>query len=133
MNTATPNWSLVNSYPFRQPERVFFNPYNLNEIWVTSFGNGLKSGSLSTSSALDSNNNNAPFEAYPNPFDNYILIQNKSQVPINTIKLYTSFGQLLQTQNGESQIISTTELIRGIYFVEIISKDGSRFYQKMIK
>jgi len=133
MNNTTPTWTLVNSYPFRQPERVFFNPYNLNEIWVTSFGNGLKSGSLSTSSTLDSNNNKSPFEAYPNPFDNYILIQNKSQVPINTINLYTSFGQLLQTQNGEIQMISTTELIRGIYFVEIISKDGSRYYQKMIK
>ncbi|MEP6677422.1 MAG: T9SS type A sorting domain-containing protein [Ferruginibacter sp.] len=44
MNAATPSWSLVNAYPFRQPERVFFNPYNVNEVWVTSFGNGLKLG-----------------------------------------------------------------------------------------
>ena len=44
MNTATPSWSLVNAYPFRQPERVFFNPYNANEVWVSSFGNGLKLG-----------------------------------------------------------------------------------------
>ncbi|MFZ1528358.1 MAG: hypothetical protein WAT19_06395 [Ferruginibacter sp.] len=44
MNTAVPSWSLVNNYPFRQPERVFFNPFNNNEIWVTSFGNGLKMG-----------------------------------------------------------------------------------------
>ncbi|MEP6950260.1 MAG: T9SS type A sorting domain-containing protein, partial [Ginsengibacter sp.] len=44
MNAAVPSWSLVSSYPFRQPERVFFNPYNPNEVWVTSFGNGLKMG-----------------------------------------------------------------------------------------
>lgn len=44
MNAAAPTWSLVNNYTFRQPERVFFNPYNVNEIWVTSFGNGMKSG-----------------------------------------------------------------------------------------
>jgi len=44
MNAATPLWSLVTSYPFRQPERVFFNPWNSNEVWVTSFGNGLKVG-----------------------------------------------------------------------------------------
>lgn len=44
MNAATPTWSLVNNYPFRQPERVFFNPYNNNEIWVSSFGNGMKLG-----------------------------------------------------------------------------------------
>ena len=44
INNATPSWSLVNNYPFRQPERVFFNPFNPTEIWVTSFGNGLKLG-----------------------------------------------------------------------------------------
>jgi hypothetical protein len=47
MIVPTPSWSLVNNYPFRQPERVFFNPFNANEIWVTSFGNGLKMGALS--------------------------------------------------------------------------------------
>lgn len=44
INAATPAFSLVGSYPFRQPERVFFNPYDTNEMWVTSFGNGLKVG-----------------------------------------------------------------------------------------
>ncbi|MBC7887337.1 MAG: T9SS type A sorting domain-containing protein [Ferruginibacter sp.] len=47
MNAANPTWSLVNSYPFRQPERVFFNPFNINEVWVSSFGNGLKMGLVS--------------------------------------------------------------------------------------
>ncbi len=44
MNSAIPVWSLVSGYPFRQPERVFFNPYNPTEIWVSSFGNGMKLG-----------------------------------------------------------------------------------------
>ncbi len=44
MNAATPTFTQVASYPFRQPERVFFNPFNANEIWVSSFGNGLKMG-----------------------------------------------------------------------------------------
>jgi photosystem II stability/assembly factor-like uncharacterized protein len=44
MNATTPTWSLVSNYPFRQPERVFFNPFNTNEIWVSSFGNGMKMG-----------------------------------------------------------------------------------------
>jgi len=46
MNNATPVFSLVNSYPFRQPERVFFNPYDSSKVWVTSFGNGMKVGDL---------------------------------------------------------------------------------------
>ena len=44
MNTLTPSWSLVTGYPFRQPERVFFNPFNQTEMWVSSFGNGMRTG-----------------------------------------------------------------------------------------
>jgi photosystem II stability/assembly factor-like uncharacterized protein len=43
---ASPVFTQVASYPFRQPERVFFNPYNPSEIWVTSFGNGLRVGTI---------------------------------------------------------------------------------------
>ncbi len=41
---ATPTFNRVASYTFRHPMRVFFNPYNLREVWVTSFGNGMKIG-----------------------------------------------------------------------------------------
>ncbi|MBK9247224.1 MAG: hypothetical protein IPM69_03710 [Ignavibacteria bacterium] len=44
LTTPTPVFSEVTGYPFRQPERVFFNPYKLNEIWVTSVGNGIRIG-----------------------------------------------------------------------------------------
>jgi len=44
LSATTPTFSAVTSYPFRQPERVFFNPFNPNEIWITSFGNGLRVG-----------------------------------------------------------------------------------------
>ena len=44
IRAATPAFNLVGNYPFRQPERVFFNPYDVGEIWVGSFGNGLMVG-----------------------------------------------------------------------------------------
>ena len=43
-NNDVPQFDWVESYPFRQPERVFFNPFNPNEIWVCSFGNGIRVG-----------------------------------------------------------------------------------------
>lgn len=46
LNAATPTFTAVTSYPFRQPERVFYNPFNPDEIWVTSFGHGLRVGSV---------------------------------------------------------------------------------------
>lgn len=44
IHVASPVFSRVTNYPFRQPERVYYNPYNANEVWVTSFGNGLRVG-----------------------------------------------------------------------------------------
>jgi hypothetical protein len=41
-----PTFTNLASYPFRQPERVFYNPYKPDQVWVTSFGNGMKSGSF---------------------------------------------------------------------------------------
>jgi hypothetical protein len=44
IHSASPTLSLVTSYPFGQPERVFFNPYILSQMYVTSFGNGMRIG-----------------------------------------------------------------------------------------
>lgn len=44
INSVTPAFTQVQSYKFRQPERIFYNPYNTNQVWVTSFGNGIKVG-----------------------------------------------------------------------------------------
>jgi Secretion system C-terminal sorting domain len=51
INAAIPSWTLVSSYNFRQPERVYFNPYNPQEVWVSSFGNGMKMGNLGGATA----------------------------------------------------------------------------------
>ena len=37
-----PTFRSVDGYPFRQPTRVFFNPYQPREVWATSFGGGLR-------------------------------------------------------------------------------------------
>lgn len=42
--SANPLFTQAASYPFRQPERVFYNPYDTNELWISSFGNGMKVG-----------------------------------------------------------------------------------------
>lgn len=44
IRAAAPDFFAVTNYPFRQPERVFFNPHRPREVWVTSFGHGLRTG-----------------------------------------------------------------------------------------
>ncbi len=42
LRAAQPTFTPVAEYPFRQPLRVFFNPYDHAETWVTSFGGGMR-------------------------------------------------------------------------------------------
>ncbi len=42
LSDNTPVFTEVFDYPFREPERIFFNPYKPNEVWVTSYGNGIR-------------------------------------------------------------------------------------------
>ncbi|CAN5506007.1 sialidase family protein [soil metagenome] len=42
--TPAPVFTRVDGYPFRQPERVYFDPYDETKVWVTSFGNGTRVG-----------------------------------------------------------------------------------------
>jgi hypothetical protein len=48
INSATPTFTQIAAYPFRQPERIFFNPYTPSEMWVTSFGHGLMVGNTAS-------------------------------------------------------------------------------------
>jgi photosystem II stability/assembly factor-like uncharacterized protein len=76
INSSTPTFSMVPSYPFQQPERVFFNPYVPGEIWVTSFGNGLKTGTVSVTGITEfAKDGNEGSELYPNPAINEITIK----------------------------------------------------------
>ncbi len=48
--SPNPTFAQVASYPFRQPMRVFFNPNDTTEVWVSSFGHGMMMGSTATKS-----------------------------------------------------------------------------------
>lgn len=96
INATTPTWTLVDSYPFRQPERVYFNPYNQNEMWVSSFGNGMKMGSLCTltpnitGSATVCQSNSYSYSVTPGP--------------VGTTYLWTVTGGVITAGQGTSSI-----------------------------
>jgi len=72
LDRTSPDFAVDPAYPFRQPERVFYNPYIPGEVWVTSFGGGLMTGS--PLSAVSSPGAGGPAaisleQNYPNPFN----------------------------------------------------------------
>lgn len=129
INVVNPSFSLVDSYPFRQPERVFFNPYTPSELWVSSFGAGMKVGISSQSSEMDPPC--APIsyslsQNYPNPFN-----------PTTTIRfsIATAGHVELGVYNILGEEIATlidNEMVSGSYAVRWDaggSASGLYFYQ----
>ncbi len=120
MNAPTPTWSLVSSYPFRQPERVYFNPFNTAEMWVSSFGNGMKVGSNSTTGLPVFQNNSTAISVYPNPAGsvlNVVLPEHNDRQPL---LIYNVAGQLVTSifpGNKTELQVNTATWVPGTYLL----------------
>ncbi|HSH65785.1 MAG TPA: T9SS type A sorting domain-containing protein, partial [Bacteroidia bacterium] len=116
INAAAPLFKEVTSYPFKQPERVFFNPYNKNEMWVSSFGNGIKVGNL-TASGIEKFVETKESNVFPNPADNTIYLKSES---VSYSGIYTVQGAEVKTYQlfpGVNQL-DVSFLSNGIYFLK---------------
>ena len=138
MNAATPSWTLVSSYPFRQPERVFFNPFNTNEVWVTSFGNGLKVGLQSTTLPLKlisfSGNRSTSVTqlkwvtANEETGDRFEVERSTDGLHFETISNLNANGGL----NNEYAFTDNFSASNIYYRIKITSSTGHSFYSRVI-
>jgi photosystem II stability/assembly factor-like uncharacterized protein len=134
MNATTPTWTLVDSYPFRQPQRVFFNPYNQKEMWVTSFGNGMKVGMMNATGVNELKFEKTNITVYPNPFDEIIhFTYSDLNSKIVQLNVYDLNGQRLISEPNENNSIHTSSLASGMYVLEFVLSDQSREYKKVVK
>jgi len=127
INAGSPTFSNVSSYPFRQPERIFFNPTNTNEMWVSSFGNGMKMGALTPNSIVDFTSENN-WNVYPNPASSIVIVTASPDALISPdsyreqqFQLFNAYGQEVKIQNlviGKNEI-NISNLPSGIYFLKI--------------
>ena len=134
MNTAIPTWELVSSYPFRQPERVFFNPFNQHEMWVTSFGNGMKTGFLYPAGTAEIVTGNKQIMVYPNPANEKIVIETNGIYEKGTLSVINIHGQEILTLNTEGfkTEVKIRNLPCGVYFIKLYSDKGI-FTAKFVK
>ena len=124
INSATPTFSNVPSYPFRQPERIYFNPNNTNEMWVSSFGNGMKMGLLNANGVAEFFQEE--FSLYPNPTSGLanVSISQSADLKIKNIELYNIYGEKLSSMNFQIGSTSNFQIDlssqpNGIYFLKI--------------
>lgn len=114
VNAGTPVFTEVSAYPFKQPERVFFNPNNKNEMWVSSFGNGMKVGVL-TPNGIENFNTPGTTLAYPNPATDQIHIYNESAAELNIFTLLGEQLHRLSLAKGMNEL-DVSFLKTGVYF-----------------
>lgn len=70
---------------------------------------------------------------YPNPFRDHIRVANLDQV--ETMRLVNSTGQVVAEYTGLSGDIeiATSGLSSGLYFIQLLGKDGSQRVEKLIR
>jgi hypothetical protein len=101
MDAPLPDWNLVESYPYRQPERVYFNPFNQDELWISSFGNGMKVANLNmTDTENEQNISKSKLNVYPNPSRDHVEIRFESnQSAKGKIELYNTHGEIIYSES----------------------------------
>ena len=114
VNAATPVFTEVTAYPFKQPERVFFNPYNKSEMWVSSFGNGMKVGTL-IANQINAFKDAVFTTVYPNPANESIQLDNETGMEVIITNVLGEQIARYPLMNGKNTV-PVSFLDNGIYF-----------------
>ncbi len=69
---------------------------------------------------------------YPNPVDQVLHIQTKSELLVQKVKIYNQLGQIVKSVEDSLNSINVSELKSGLYFIELDTQTGKKT-QKFIK
>lgn len=131
LSAAVPAFAPVASYPFRQPERVFFNPYNPREAWVTSFGNGLRVGTLpAVPTATQGRAATGQLAVFPNPAHRSVSFRLAPGAGTPTgAHLVNALGQEVWVERLASpaaeQTLALPNLPAGMYWLTVDASPGA--------
>lgn len=132
---TTPTFVQDSTYPFRSTVRVNYNPYNNSQIWISSFGNGMRysapPNTVVTGLAKVNNNNGLQMSVFPNPAHGQVHISwNMNTSETGTLSLFDLAGQLLKQQSvsANSGLNNTTlnmyNYASGMYLLELKTSDN---------
>jgi hypothetical protein len=126
MTAAAPVFTRVDSYPFRQPERVYYNPYKPDEIWVASFGNGMRVGIAGGASAINKTSAAAKARFYARCNNGKIFVRIPAsnaqalRIAVASIdgKIAYRFSTISPSASGV-YILDAPRLVQGVYMLHV--------------
>lgn len=100
--------------------------------------NGSGVSAYHTSTAIstgisDSKENSSSIGVFPNPFSDFLQIDNQSGMEIKSVRIYNAIGSVVYSSDNSFNTINTTELNSGIYFIEFMTDNATSFRQRIIK
>ncbi|MCP3928178.1 MAG: T9SS type A sorting domain-containing protein [Bacteroidetes bacterium] len=118
----------MESYPFLHPMRVQFNPFKQNpqEIWITSFGDGIRIGidQVTDVSSAGFSVSGLEMKAFPNPFNDFLQVEIISEysgdctlelIDISGNRIFENFRKLEKGKNNFA--LKTPDLLTGSYIL----------------
>jgi len=131
-SSDAPTWARDQNFPFRQPERVYFNPFDHAEIWVTTAGNGLRVGRTAPATSVASEQNETTIEisVAPQPAAaSCTVIVRDPSISVATVVLRNTVGT--EVLRAQQLTVDLTSLANGVYSVEVFDATR-RIAQRMI-
>ncbi|MBC8754664.1 T9SS type A sorting domain-containing protein [Kordia sp. YSTF-M3] len=129
--SVNPDFNRITSYTFQHPIRIFFNPYDLDEVWITSLGNGMKVGStasLSTDSIEEEITDNIIL--YPNPTSKAFRINTNKT--ITRVEIKDLSGKIVSKWNDLRNEFNVEQLKSGLYIVTLWDESMSKLNKLLI-
>ncbi len=124
LTDENPTFTRLDEYHFANPQRVFFNPYDENEIWVTSFGNGIKKGRVEDNSTSNTHIIERQVMVSPNPSDQHFNIEWPSQYSIQSYTVLSIDGKIIEQGPCPNTTLSIRLDDQGIYFLRLENEQG---------
>jgi PKD repeat protein len=78
---------------------------------------------------------NTNISVYPDPAQQYFIVEMKNNVSACTYKLHSFTGSVCRTGNLRQgkNVVDIQQLAKGIYFIEILNSKGDRRFSRIIK
>ena len=132
LDVPQPTFAPLEAYRFLHPLRVFFNPYTPEEVWITSFGNGMSVGGV----AVGTNETDQRAEnlhLFPNPVAGSVWVE----LPVEgrgefLLEVYHSSGELLHRAIDRSGTVELdlSRFSPGLYL--LVARSENHLYRSKL-
>ena len=121
INSTSPVFHSVPGYPFRQPHRIFFNPYNADQVWVSSFGNGMRVGDMTSTEIFSVADKKTDLIVFPNPATSNVTVNIPKPAIGFQLQVFDFTGKEIFSEkvNSMSVNLNTENWQPGIYLIKI--------------